>query len=361
LSQPIASNANERRAQRRFRRLGINLVLLLASSVVCLLLLEFAVRKVCPYFHPAAQLHFIQVNGTTMGPPAQTLRLHTTKGDFDVTVRFNQHGLRDRRDFATAKESDWFAIGDSYTMGWGVEETERFSDLLEQGWQAEGKMVNVFNAAAPNDIEGYHGLLHFIEGCGTHVRHLVVGLCMENDLRDYTPDLRSVRSAGQNSNPTLPDKSSTDTSLHGWFRNHSALYIAGSFFAHKSALLRGAGEKMGVAGTIESFTGRNDWNETVIATSCERLQQLGTNRNLVVLVIPSRRLWSGDNSDTERRIHQAVVERLQQAGVSVVDLKPVFEAAGNPLQYYFVNDPHWNRQGHILAAKELQSFINAHP
>src|SRR5439155_23892911 len=99
---------------------------------------------------------------------------------FQLDIHFNQYGLRDAKDLNRSTTNDLFAVGDSFTMGWGVRDDERFSGVLE-------KMLHrpVFNVASPENILGYARLLRYACQHGAHVRHLILGVCMENDLRDY--------------------------------------------------------------------------------------------------------------------------------------------------------------------------------
>jgi endonuclease V-like protein UPF0215 family len=71
------------------------------------------------------------------------------------------------------------------------------------------------------------------------------------------------------------------------------------------------------------------------------------------VIIPARLLWAGENREIELRVHEAFISGLQQAGLRVVDMRPVLEKTGDPLACYFQSDPHWNAKGHALAAQEL--------
>ena len=50
--------------------------------------------------------------------------------EFETTIRGNSAGLRD--DEASLKSPDIIVIGDSYSMGWGVEQEEAYPQLLER-------------------------------------------------------------------------------------------------------------------------------------------------------------------------------------------------------------------------------------
>ena len=74
----------------------------------------------------------------------------------------------------------------------------------------------------------------------------------------------------------------------------------------------------------------------------------------MVLIIPARGLWIGKNQEAEGRVHDRFVsEARMNNNIEVIDMRPVFEKTGNPMQFYFKHDGHWNVTGHQLAAKYL--------
>jgi len=339
----------------RLRRFAGKFFLLFLAVTISLALLELTVRRLFPFFNPHAQVPFIlTTNGIGLGPPLQTVRQATPKGDYDSLIRFNEDGFRDARNLREARESDWFALGDSYTIGWGVQEHERFSNRLEEDFKTNGIQARVFNVAIPDNIIGYQRLLKYAESRGPKIRHLIVGICMENDLRDY----RDGKSAWDlMPQPTAP--ASGKEAVRRWLKSHSALYIAASFSLQKVPVLRGLLERAGIARDIDQLTGKNEWNEIVLKTSRDELVKLVSGRDALLLIIPARHLWRGDNIETENRIHSAFVGLLREAGLEVLDLKPALEAQGEPLSCYFKTDPHWNARGHAVAARELFKAIQA--
>ena len=69
-------------------------------------------------------------------------RQRLVRSEFEVTIAFNEHGLRGpQRAYAKPPGvSRVLILGDSYAFGQGVEESERFSDVLEQlepGWRVD--------------------------------------------------------------------------------------------------------------------------------------------------------------------------------------------------------------------------------
>jgi hypothetical protein len=328
-------------------------LLLTVTLLIGLALLEFAVRRLFPYFSPSAQLPFRLVSkGLALGPAGQTVRMATPKGDYNSVVRFGEDGFRDGKTLREATAADWFALGDSYTMGWGVEEEERFSNRLEQAFQTNGIKARVFNIAIPDNFIGYGRLLHYAESHGAKVHQMVVGICMENDLRDYRD--------GKGAWDLMGAPASTwKEAVRNLLKKHSALYIAASFGLQKWTLTRGLVQKMGIGRSIDELTGHNEWNETVLQTSRDEMVKLVAGREALILIIPSRNLWYGPYIQTEKRVHETFIQMLRDAGLNVLDLKPSLEASGSPLDCYFKTDPHWNARGHAIAGRELFNVIRA--
>src|SRR5207247_1403713 len=118
---------------------------------------ELAVRWLLPYYNPQRQIVFhANAEGVVLGNPLQSSRQRTPKGDFDITVSFNRHGFRDGKDTATGTRNNIFVAGDSFSIGWGVEESERFSNIVEKQLG-----IPVYNIAIPEDIRGYSATVKY--------------------------------------------------------------------------------------------------------------------------------------------------------------------------------------------------------
>jgi hypothetical protein len=339
----------------RLRGLAAGLALLALSTAGCVLALEAAVRVFFPFFSPKTQIPFhLNADGVPLGPAGQSVRQATPKGDYDTLVHFNALGLRDPKELQGSTEADWLAIGDSFTLGWGVDEEQRFSSRLEQLLKTNGSPARVFNVAIPENIIGYGRLLKYAQAHGATSRHLIVGVCMENDLRDYSDGRGDwERAADHDWQHAVPRKEL----LRMWFRQHSALYTAVSFTLQRSTFFRQALEKAGIARDVTQLSGENSGDEKVLVSSRDRIKELVSGYDALVLLIPSRRLWHGATTQLETRVHERFVALLREAGIAVVDLKPAFERAGQPLDHYFATDPHWNERGHAVAARELFTAI----
>ena len=340
---------------RRLRGFALNIFVLLATTCICLALGEFATRLLFPQFTPNAQLRFqVMPGGFALGPPGQAERHATPKGDFNVQVKFNQHGFRDVKDLRDATRSDWFVVGDSFTLGFGVDEDKRYSNMLEQKLHAAGNPANIYNIGIPGNLIDYERLVNYAEGQGAKINNLIIGVCMDNDLENYAD--------GKSDWETMPYwKISTKEKIRSWFRTHSALYITTTFVIQRSSWSRRLMEKLGLASDINTAfdTGATQPDPAILKGGIAELLKLAAGRNTVVLLIPTRRLWFGGTSQGDVITHEKFAQMCRDAGLNVVDPRPVFDKDPNPLSFYFAHDPHWSPRGNEIAAEELIKAVQA--
>jgi hypothetical protein len=330
----------------RFLRLAV----LSVSVAISFALLEFTVRMFFPFYNPRGphQIVFhVNEDGVPLGPENQTIRQRSPQGDYDVQVSFDRLGFRETRDLGTSTSTDWFTVGDSFGLGWGLEETNRFSNVLE-------KMApfRVFNICVPTDIAGYAQLVEYAEQHGATISNLVVSICMENDLRDYK---RAHPSAAP------PSKIPIKEVLRDFAKSHSAFYLFLATELQQSEALHRFFVAVGVARKKDSpwMMHFNRFDETAIRYSVNLLNQLPSgHRRVIALIIPSRALWIGNNRDAEAEVHDLFVSEARKLkNIEVIDMRPVFESTGDPMQFHFKHDGHWNEQGHRLAAQYLAEMI----
>lgn len=98
-------------------------------------------------------------------------------------------------------------------------------------------------------------------------------------------------------------------------------------------------DKSGLQRSADPLNPEPVWDEAILQSSRDELVKLVAGRDAVVMIIPSRRLWQGDKMTTATRIHEAFVGLVRETGLKVCDMKPVLEAGGAPLSYYFETDP----------------------
>jgi hypothetical protein len=341
---------------RRLRTLALNLFLLFLVSVICLLLAELAARLLYPQFNPANQFRVELAPGPeafAIGPPGRTLWHGSPKGDFLVPMQFNQYGFRDAKDVKDATPDDWFSVGDSFTMGFGVKEDERYSNLLEKKLQAAGSKARVFNIGVPGNFVDYERLVKYAEKNGAKIRHLTVGVCMDNDLADYTHPKSDWEILSQ-----ISANASFKSKIRVWVLKHSTLYITLSYLIESKPAGRKLMEKLGVAKDLVAWDAatNNTFDLHFLEVCRDELMKICNGYDAVVLIIPSRRCWLV-NRDTEVKIHTTFVQLCRDAGLNVADALPVLSQDANPLGFYFEHDQHWNPRGQAVGAEVLFEAI----
>jgi len=302
--------------------------------------------------------------------------------DFDVEVRINSAGLRDR-EIPHAKPAGTrrvLVLGDSFTFGYGVELDQSFvkvaQRMLGPGWEA-------INGGAPTWGTGDD--LDFLRAEGLRYEpDLVVVGFFRNDLADnwlrgvYYVERGTLRRlpaepAPKRHTPAASPESHLGTQdgfaesildrgaahehaasvrgPHGpvrWLTLHSHLWRLGREAASRAHQRRRRLPAPGdeVRGTQRELAG-------LLLAEIARVAAAEGARTMVVL-IPER----CDMEDAEdRAVHWSdVTAPARTAGAMVLDLAPALRRAGRTA-LYFDHDPHLNAAGHAVAGREIARAI----
>lgn len=333
----------------------VSTLVVAVTTLATLVMLEYIVRWTIPAFDPSGHVSFVPapVGRPALGEPNSVQRQIKNTGDYDVTIRFNKYGFRDDRDFAHSTRDDYFAVGDSLAFGWGVEETDRVTEQLE-------KMIArpIYNISIPLDIDGAEKLVDYAEAQGAKIGNLIYLFSTEARIRNYDVKPTGSDAAGENTDGAGRRHY---LSVKYWLADNSALYFLFTSFVHRTPALRDLAIAAGlIQPNLEGFSIR-DYNPRDIESTANRLARFveREDRRVILVVLPSRTLWIGPSRDIEDRISRTLIDRLQDMGLEVVDVRPYFEAGGNPFKYYFKNDPHWNAAGHRQVALAIARHLGA--
>ena len=341
------------------KKLLINLSLFTVFLTLSVIFLEFLLRIILPVYDPRGMLDYKYYPEDTVVLCRKnfTGRLWKNTGDFNVAVKINRYGFRDAKDLSSSTFDDIFVLGDSMGLGWGVEENKRFSDLLQA---IAG--ITVYNISVPSgDADTYEKLLSYAQKKGARIRNLILAVCMENDLKDYDSVAKNARKANgparEKQRFSRPDifRSGPGKAVV-WLVRNSATYHALAALAHQNDFFCRPALKLGWIRSNYDGMQKNVYSETVIAGTVKRLLGLTRPFNALLVIIPSRGLWIGNNRAIERKVHEKFTSSLRESGINVVDLGQDFEKTAYPLTHYFKNDGHLNEKGHLAAARALAEF-----
>ena len=338
-------------------RLGVAVVAVAIGCVLGLAFAEGAARVVAPHWREYASVRFMTQETSPDGSTLAVGRagfdgyFAQNNGDFRVRIRLNDAGLRNDEPAAAAAGHIW-AVGDSFTFGWGVEANQMFSAVL--GLRLDEKVYNV--AAPGGDVQSYQRLIERMPK-GVTPRLVVVGLTIENDLNDY------LARPSVNSKPERPLESAS-FSFKEWGTNNSAVYNLAAVAVKQSPSLRTLFVKIGLIESAHGFRAAPD-RRAADRLSLRTAEEIVRLRNmlpslppLVVLVIPSR-FEILDQNPEWTEVRHAAVAALKARNVPVVDPTAALMAAGFQATH-FLHDGHWSARGHEVAGTVLAGWISAH-
>lgn len=330
-----------------FQRAIIGVLFLLSVLVMQ----EFSIRLALPEFSPSKHLVFSwHVNGLSLGMPSTTQRQIKNTGDFNVEVQFNRYGLRDSEDIRLAKSKDFLLVGDSFIFGWGVEEDERLGEQLE-------KLIarQTYNAAIPGDLNTYERLTNYARQKSNNEPRTIIGLNMETDILPY-----QAISPGPETTDAPPKPSIRLQVIKEFLIKNSAIYFLITRQIHQTDWLRNIAVSLGlIQPNLQNRAARVPTTKTIEST-VQRATEVAGQYNATIVLIPSRYIWFGTRRQELSAAHETIANAIKANGIDVLDLKPVFEAEGHPLDYHFENDGHWKPIGHAKAAEALAEHLEAH-
>ena len=336
------------------KKIIINLLLIVSSVLISLIIVELLMSIIYPNYNPANQLpYYNNEDGVHLGAKNFIGRQWDNTGDFNVSIKINKYGFRDLKDISGSTARDIFVVGDSFSFGFGVEENIRYSNILEN---LTG--LKVYNISIPGDFDDYDNLIKYAIKNGAIIKNLIIGVCMENDLVDYSQTIKY-----KNVQPSMIMR------VRNYLGNHSTTYNYIQVQCHLidsvASFLKWIGlmnknfKLMSGNLNISELSENYDF-ENIINESAKRLNLIAKKyENTIVLIIPSRGLWVGTNKNRERNIHYQFINKLKIYDLNIIDMLEHFEAGGNPLSYYFPNNGHWNEHGHQKVSEVLfQTSLN---
>jgi hypothetical protein len=311
--------------------------------------------------------------------------------DFSYIQRVNNFGLRGR-DVVVPKPAGTYRIlmlGDSFTMGKGVQDDETFSVLVEKALneavaQCKGLAIEVVNGG----VDSYAPVLSLIE--------------LKRDLRPLTPDMvvlnldlsdlvqeTAYRSEGilaENGEvvavPQEADRDSLVERARSWTERHlfltrALLFYANQFFGYKQVTVRDVvtrANRETVAHSLAEDTNPRDTEWHNVFDSILRMRDYARINNIQFLISiypwahqisdtewnPGRYAFMDQHSTPSTRSRDRITEFAATSGIELVDTFPVFKAALGSTPLYFAHDMHWTPAGQRVEARGLTEHLTSH-
>lgn len=337
------------------RQLLANLGLALGAVLVTLVGAELGVRLFVPAWAPTQAERNFWAYDAMLGwahQPGQRGRF--SHRDFSVSVSINSFGLRDREypvERVPGKQR-MLVLGDSFTWGFGVEQDEAFSEVLERR-HPDWEIINAGVSGYGTDQQ-----LLWLERRGIAFQPDVVLLAFhEGDVKDNNLQSRYgywksgfVLEDGRLSLVGVPvERASARERFDRFLFYNTWLFHRLNILPRilRATLAERRDEKDPEPSAVRSTPEKPDPTRDyrVTARLLERLHAAveAAGARLVVMSIPMR--------DPD----PPLVETLGRIGVPHLGLKPALRAAEEPVR--FEHDMHWTPAGHRVVANALEAFL----
>ena len=338
--------------------------IVIALAVGCVLLAfaaEGILRIAMPHwqeFYSGRFMRVIHVPGhglVTTGRPGFDGYFSQNNGDFRVRLKINEFGYRNPDPVSEAEDRVWF-VGDSMAFGWGVEQKEMYSSLA-------GALLKTptYNVASPGtNVCGYQALLARTLK-RAKPRAVIIGLILENDIRDYDCRAEATLSSADIVQPGEDIRVTSLKRLKIFLTQNSALYNFFTVSLKRVAFINEILIRVGLAAKGHAYKPANTkagFEKVINRTAVELADlkaQIPNHIPFAVLIAPAR-FEIRDRDTAFHKVRLETVRALKAHGIAVIDPIEEFLKAGfGPT--HFAHDGHWSAQGHKLAAEAAAEWL----
>lgn len=354
-------SGNASRSLSRSRRWLFRILAVSIGTVLSLAALELILRIAgwpAPGYYVAGRGPIVLRNPGTSGgayPPGTAGRLKSY--EYDIGWVVNEDGFRERAPTNKAR-GEWRVgiLGDSFAVGFGVEQPDRFSEIWASKLQQKTPTITTWNLATPNC--GTLCEAEVLEGPAQryNLDEILLEFYGGNDVQDNIEEYRGLNIGGAD------DESSATYRV--WLREHSRLasFIWVNAF-RAFATIRPPGiyceKKL-----------QTDWSDTESALA--RFKKAATNRRATILYIPSLPEWDDESwkelskypditGDGRFVVKTALKKWAEENGVGFLDATTWLSACKTRKECVYPVDGHWTPRAHLLAGTELAQQLVPDP
>ena len=336
-----------------------NLSLIIISTLFALLLSEIALRimGLKPMYVSPERDRFWKYD-SLLGwahEPGEEGIFETA--EFRTSVRINEKGLRDRPP-SYERQNDIeriLVLGDSFAWGYGVEESERFSQLLEKSLDVE-----VINAGVSGYSTDQELLWYRSEGI-KYETDLVLLIIAGNDVGDNDREIVSTiyykpKFVFENGQLVAKGYPVPKTSPQGRFiyslsqRSALTYFLVQRYYDFISLYSKMKIDSDYVNSPVSGISAKSEPFKLTIAL-IDEIQKIAHQRKAKFMIVATDRWWDSQSTET----YKDFINALRTEGYLVLDVESM--RGFDPELMLIPNDGHWNQAGHEFVAEKIKALI----
>ena len=307
--------------------------------------------------------------------------------DFSYIQHVNNLGLRGKDSSFKRSPGRYrvLMLGDSFTMGKGMEDDQTFSALLEVSLNQRKACGATTFEVLNGGVDSYAPILSYLQLSGD-LAPLEVDLILLNlDLSDLLQEAAYRKEAVYDSTGTIIGVPGSQRPLlfsqriRAWIDQHTfltrlLLFYINKWLGYQDFTVQGVVTRANpelLKYTLAEDTINRDEQWTQIFDSIARIKKFADERSIAfaLVVYP----WGHQISETEwvpgrynfvpkgatvsDKYLDIIYQRSKQLGVELVSLFPKLRAHKGDAPLYFHYDMHWTVEGHKVVASALETYL----
>lgn len=343
----------------KLRTYFINILLLLLTGAILFLLAEGVTRLVMPNSVKLRLMHRLDEKLGFRLVPGYEMQHQTA--EFNTRIKINSEGLRDRDYPSPQKDANVFrilALGDSFTLGLGVNSEEAYPKVLE----------SMLNRAPLGKFSKFEVINAGVDGYGTEQE----AIYLRELLQRYRPDLVIVGLYSNDVDDVMAGISGALVKNKVKNRLYFLSYLRSVQIVLSHALRNDIrSELFGIY--QDRYSPKFEQALTKTKGCLVRIRDDAREAGAETMIVIVPYCFEIDRSEWEKRGFGGLYtddfmnknmnkfsllfdEFGTAANIPTLPLLPVFRKSKvSPL--YFPQDPHWTRNGHRLAAESIYDFL----
>lgn len=363
--------SNQSELLRVMRSASLKVALAVGGITVAFGLLEVAVRLVAPQTMGPA-IFEPDTGGSGIWRLKANFDARIIGPEYDIRIRLNAKGLRDvERDYRKPQGvRRILVVGDSFTMGDGVNLEETYVKRVEQALNARDDVIryDVINAGVQNWGTGEQ--LIFLKDEWLLYEPDVVLLAFQNtdvtdNVRHKFWELRAgdlIRLSGHQSERAMASFVSRVPG-YKWAitHSHAAAYARNSLFTLLYVREYSENHNSPINGRSAEVDAA-DYPYRLTAELLAEMHRVVAERGIPFMMayIPNREEVEEYQRNPEPNFYEKfLLEFAKKRLVPFITLVPVLAGAGKILDLYYPRDGHWTAKAHQIASEEIVKFIQA--